>query len=194
MNAYRPLFKRCRVPSLIIVGLAVVWLPRAFQGAPSAAEIPLKVHIALGIHVNLYHSFREDTNDENSIGQDIRGIRRTGSMALPYRDGMLFHWERINAQGVRYRIYCRGMFDSEEMTFTTAGRSLFVRQSDLPQQSGVYTASTEADHSGSDQPVRSADIRFRLDRESDTALAIPMDFKAKVLWANLSAWIQRNLL
>jgi hypothetical protein len=117
-----------------------------------------------------------------------------GFMALPYKDGMLFHWERVKQPGVRYRIHCRGASESESVSFTTAETSLFVRQSDLPDQSEDFIAFIEADHSGRDQPLRSADIRFRLDREHDTALAIPMDFKAKVLWANLSAWIQRNML
>jgi hypothetical protein len=115
-------------------------------------------------------------------------------MALPYRDGMLFHWEPVKQPGVRYRIHCRGGGDSNEATFTTAGSSLFVRQSDLPKRSDGFTASIEAVHSGVAQPVRSADIRFRLDLSKDTDLAIPLDFKARVLWANLSAWIQRNLL
>jgi hypothetical protein len=117
-----------------------------------------------------------------------------GFMALPYQDGVIFHWERVKQPGVRYRIHCRASPGSEGITFTAAGSSLFVRQSDLPDHPGVLTASIQAVHSGSDQSGRSADIRFRLDRESAKDLAIPMDFKAKVLWANLSAWIQRNML
>lgn len=35
-----------------------------------------KVHIAFGFHVNLYHSFRGDTNDEKGFGKDIRIIRK----------------------------------------------------------------------------------------------------------------------
>jgi hypothetical protein len=34
-----------------------------------------KVYVAFGFHVNLYHSFRNDTNDESGFGQDIRVIR-----------------------------------------------------------------------------------------------------------------------
>lgn len=34
-----------------------------------------KVYIAFGFHVNLYHSFRIDTNDENGFGKDIKVIR-----------------------------------------------------------------------------------------------------------------------
>lgn len=34
-----------------------------------------KVHVAFGFHVNLYHSFREDTNDQKGFASDIRIIR-----------------------------------------------------------------------------------------------------------------------
>ena len=33
------------------------------------------VYVAFGFHVNLYHSFRGDTNDEKGFGKDIRIIR-----------------------------------------------------------------------------------------------------------------------
>lgn len=36
-----------------------------------------KVHIAFGFHVNLYHSFRGDSNDSRGFGPDIRIIRNT---------------------------------------------------------------------------------------------------------------------
>lgn len=36
-----------------------------------------KVHIAYGFHVNCYHSYRGDTNDNFGFGSDIRIIRRT---------------------------------------------------------------------------------------------------------------------
>lgn len=34
-----------------------------------------QVHIAFGFHVNLYHSYRGDTNDNAGFGGDIRVIR-----------------------------------------------------------------------------------------------------------------------
>ena len=33
-----------------------------------------KVHVGFGFHVNLYHSFREDTNDQKGFAGDIRVI------------------------------------------------------------------------------------------------------------------------
>jgi hypothetical protein len=35
----------------------------------------MKVHVGFGFHVNLYHSFREDTNDDKGFAGDIRVIR-----------------------------------------------------------------------------------------------------------------------
>jgi hypothetical protein len=37
---------------------------------PVGANGKFRVHIAFGFHVNPYHSFRSDTNDENGYGQD----------------------------------------------------------------------------------------------------------------------------
>ena len=40
-------------------------------------KLDRKVGIALGFHINLYHSYRLDTNDEYGFGKDIRIIRNT---------------------------------------------------------------------------------------------------------------------
>ena len=34
------------------------------------------VYVSLGFHVNMYHSYRIDTNDEAGFGKDIRVIRK----------------------------------------------------------------------------------------------------------------------
>ena len=36
-----------------------------------------KIHVAYGFHVNCYHSYRGDTNDNLRFGSDIRIIRKT---------------------------------------------------------------------------------------------------------------------
>ena len=36
-----------------------------------------RIHIAYGFHVNCYHSYRGDTNDNLGFGSDIRIIRKT---------------------------------------------------------------------------------------------------------------------
>ncbi len=54
--------------------------------APTSAHT---VQIAFGFHVNLYHSFRNDTDDDSGFGQDIRIIRH-----------IIATLDRYNAQGV----------------------------------------------------------------------------------------------
>lgn len=51
-----------------------------------------KVYIAFGFHVNLYHSFRGDTNDNDGFGRDIRVIRNT-----------LQTLDNFNKQGVKVK-------------------------------------------------------------------------------------------
>jgi hypothetical protein len=47
------------------------------SGTPPPAPAGGTVHLALSFHVNLYHSFRGDSNDEEGYGQDIAVIRNT---------------------------------------------------------------------------------------------------------------------
>ncbi|MBN1850672.1 MAG: hypothetical protein JW932_19030 [Deltaproteobacteria bacterium] len=63
---------------LICLILVAIGLPifLAFAGnGHNNAESGHKIFIAFGFHVNLYHSFRNDTNDDSGIGKDIRVIR-----------------------------------------------------------------------------------------------------------------------
>ena len=48
-----------------------------------------KIHVAYGFHVNCYHSYRGDTNDENGFGSDIRIIR-----------GIIDTLDRLNDEGI----------------------------------------------------------------------------------------------
>lgn len=75
MDRTAPFLKNCALPFLFVIGAIMLWLPQASLQKPSAAGTPHHVHIAFGFHVNLYHSFRGDSNDENGFGQDIRVIR-----------------------------------------------------------------------------------------------------------------------
>jgi len=49
-------------------------------------------------------------------------------------------------------------------------------------------------HADGGVSARSPEIQFQFKKETDDGLKLPIDFKAKVLWANVSAWIQRYLL
>ena len=57
-----------------------------------------KIHIAYGFHVNCYHSYRGDTNDEQGFGSDIRIIRKT-----------IKTLDELNAEGIPVK----GTWDSE---------------------------------------------------------------------------------
>ncbi len=57
-----------------------------------------KIHVAFGFHVNCYHSYRGDTDDEQGFGSDIRIIRKIIS-AL----------DTLNAEGIPVK----GTWDSE---------------------------------------------------------------------------------
>jgi len=89
MGSIHQNFRKHVLLFLIAVGIGGPWLPRVFHLASPVAGTPHKVHITFGFHVNLYHSFRGDTNDENGFGQDIRVIRHT-----------LAELDRFNRQGI----------------------------------------------------------------------------------------------
>ncbi len=57
-----------------------------------------KIHIAYGFHVNCYHSYRGDTNDEQGFGSDIRIIRK-----------IIAALDTLNAEGIPVK----GTWDSE---------------------------------------------------------------------------------
>ncbi|MCR5206910.1 MAG: hypothetical protein K6C14_00345 [Eubacterium sp.] len=57
-----------------------------------------KIHIAYGFHVNCYHSYRGDTNDEQGFGSDIRIIRK-----------IIETLDKLNTEGIPVR----GTWDSE---------------------------------------------------------------------------------
>ncbi len=59
--------------SMAAIGLTILL---ALAGADDRrSESNHNVYIAFGFHVNLYHSFRNDTNDDSGFGKDIRIIR-----------------------------------------------------------------------------------------------------------------------
>jgi hypothetical protein len=123
-----------------------------------------------------------------------------GFLALPYEGGVVFHWETGGRSGrqTAFRLRCRPMAGGQERVFTTHEGTLFVQSAALGGPGGFYTATVEAldpsSNSNSGKRLRSREIRFRLAAAKAPAYEIPLDFKAKVLWANVSAWIRRHLL
>ncbi|MFZ1987111.1 MAG: hypothetical protein WAU91_22065, partial [Desulfatitalea sp.] len=74
---------------VLIAAVGVALFLGAVDRPTPAAPSDRQVHIAFGFHVNLYHSFRNDTNDESGFGKDIRVIRH-----------IIATLDRCNAQGV----------------------------------------------------------------------------------------------
>jgi hypothetical protein len=76
--------KRRRLHITQWVALAAVFGGFCFFALPLSRGVadrphgtPHRVYIAFGFHGNLYHSFRNDTDDEQGFGKDIRVIRHT---------------------------------------------------------------------------------------------------------------------
>jgi hypothetical protein len=87
-----------------------VWMIVMITAGAARQEVSgHKVYVAFGFHVNLYHSFRNDTNDESGFGQDIRVIRH-----------IIDTLDRFNDQGVPVK----GVWDFD---------NLFSLQERLPQ-------------------------------------------------------------
>jgi hypothetical protein len=117
-----------------------------------------------------------------------------GFMVLPYQNGMLFHWENAIAPVLEYCIRYRAFSGLEEKQVMTSGCTLFLHASDLQGSNTIYLASIETILPEGRISKRSPEIQFRSTQEADHTLSIPNDFKAKLLWANISAWVWRNLL
>jgi hypothetical protein len=124
----------------------------------------------------------------------INPLPPAGFMALNHRDGVLLQWEGGDAAGIQYRIRCRRLADGDERVFTSPGHSLFLDASALDLFHGEYTATLEAERAHGAISRASTPIRIRYGKPVPHGLDIPLDFKAKVLWANLQVWFQRNLL
>ncbi|MBN1548359.1 MAG: hypothetical protein JW902_17045, partial [Syntrophaceae bacterium] len=84
-----------------------------FLASAKLTDAPLApshhIYIAFGFHVNLYHSFRNDTNDDSGFAKDIRVIRH-----------IIRTLDRLNATGVQVK----GVWDFD---------NLFSLQELLPQ-------------------------------------------------------------
>lgn len=81
---------RCFITGAVLAALVLMVLLMV-AGASSArlSRSEHTIHIAFGFHGNLYHSFRNDTNDEFGFGKDIRIIRQ-----------IIATLDRCNAQGI----------------------------------------------------------------------------------------------
>jgi hypothetical protein len=117
-----------------------------------------------------------------------------GFMALPYHGGMVFHWEDMGSAGTGYRIHLSGLSGADKRTFSTSGSTLFLESTDLPKNNGSIHAAIEAIYPDGRASERSPEHRYRLAQDIAPSFDIPNEFKAKILWATMTAWIYRNLM
>jgi hypothetical protein len=74
------------------------------------------------------------------------------------------------------------------------GRTAFVDAFRFTESDREYIATVEALHPDGSPATPPAETRFRPAPQAKDAVEIPKDFAARLLWANLSAWLRRNLL
>jgi hypothetical protein len=124
-----------------------------------------------------------------------------GFMALPYQDGILFHWESVATADTQYRISWRSLQENQEKTITVRGNTWFQPIDRLNSSlktvaamDGAYAATIQALLSDGRRSPISEEIRFRPDQSMDHDFNIPNHFKAKIVWANVRAWIHNYLL
>ncbi len=117
-----------------------------------------------------------------------------GFLALPYRDGILFHWEPAGPLGTTYRIRYKAIPGSQKNSLNAEGRTIFVNASDFLPSGNRFSATIEAICPDGRLSEQSPEIYFHLTQKTNPSLEIPRDFMAKILWSNASAWIRQNLL
>lgn len=118
-----------------------LWALEAGTGGAAPADGGATVHVALSMHVNLYHSYRGDTNDDDGYGIDLDVMRST----LDWLDAeprlradwdMDSHWSldgewmTVDGADVRSRIQARvadGLDDVRLMSWNNGAMSSHTR-------------------------------------------------------------------
>jgi hypothetical protein len=117
-----------------------------------------------------------------------------GFLAMPYKSGVLFLWDNAKGPEAQYRIRYRALSDPQETSFNATGSTLFVDASSFSATGGLFLATIAAVDSTGYLSKSSPPIQFRLTQERQPCLDIPTQFKAKIIWASVNAWIRRYLL
>lgn len=132
-------------------------------------------------------------SDTKPQSDSVSGLAPAGFLVLPDEKGVVFHWEGDSAKGVCYRIHIASHDGSESATYTASGNTLPVNAADFSSPNASFNAFIQAVYPDGRTSVRSPQIRFQRTPATEHNLEIPNDFKLKILWANVAAWMQRNL-
>ena len=123
----------------------------------------------------------------------VSGLAPAGFLALADETGVVFHWEGDPAKGVRYRIHLASPNGSDSATYVTSATTYRVNANEFTGRHESFNAFIQAVYPDGRTSARSPQIRFQRTPDTDHELEIPNDFKLKILWANVAAWMQRNL-
>ena len=107
-----------------------------------------------------------------------------GFLALPFHDGILFHWESADEPRIIYRIQYHSLQKPEEKTAIATGSSLFVDFSEFLPEDRLL-ASIEAIQPDGRTSRPSPEIGFPRGRQTASSLNIPVGLTARFFWANL---------
>jgi hypothetical protein len=107
---------------------------------------------------------------------------------------MIFHWENVGIPGAQYRVHYKALQAEEIQSFTATSCTHFVERPEFYQTNDTITATIEAIYPDGRRSSRSPEIRVQLTQAVDNTPDIPKKFMAKLFWANVSAWVKRNLL
>jgi hypothetical protein len=116
-----------------------------------------------------------------------------GFLALPYETGILCHWECPRESDTEYRIYIKSLPGTQEKSFSATGTTRYIEASDFPEGGGNFAAAIEAIYPDGQKSQRSPEILIPSAQQTDPPREIPDSFKARMIWANVNAWIVRNL-
>jgi hypothetical protein len=123
--------------------------------------------------------------------QAAKKLPPAGFMALPYNNGILFHWDDPGVPGARVKVRLGCPALQQSYSFTAKGQTHFVAAPELMKNDNLYSATIQTLYADGNLSEPSPEIRFRLTDGVEPAIDLPNSFKAQVLWANVSAWADR---
>lgn len=116
-----------------------------------------------------------------------------GFLALADETGVVFHWENEPVPGVRYRIDCWPLGSNTAQTYHATGNTLRIATSEFSGKGEVFSATIQAIYPDGRTTAVSPGVYFSRTPEVAHDLKIPNEFKIKILWASVSAWVQSNI-
>ena len=134
---------------------------------------------------------------EKAVVERAAPLPPDGLLALPYKNGVLFHWEHSGPPGTSCRLRCSASPDGQVRSFTVDKTALFVESARLPAVGAAgafYNVVVEVIDPRGHSEIRSRTLFFRLAPQADAGPDIPAESKVRILWSNINAWLGCRLL